>query len=112
MNNSFIFDFEFKSNGKHHVTLYKNRIEIEHHGAMNKLVKGTSGKVIIYLSKLSAIEIKTQGLTTGYIEFMVSGMSHTRETMDKINQYIIIRRRTETTVQTAKTLVRFINAMM
>ena len=112
MNNSFIFDFEFKSNGKHHVTLYKNRIEIEHHGAMNKLVKGTSGKIIIYLSKLSAIEIKTQGLTTGYIEFMVSGMSHTRETMDKIKQDNVIEFSNDKDVQMAKRLVELINEMM
>lgn len=112
MNNDFLFDYEFKSSGKHHVRVYKNRIEITHKGIMNKMIKGTSGKLIIYLNKLSTIEFKHTGALTGYIEFMASGLSHEKETLHKVEHDNVIEFNSKEDNQMADRLVEIINDLM
>lgn len=112
MSENYLFEYEFTSNGKHHVKVFKNRIEIEHGGLRNRLVKGSSGKLIIYVSKLSAIEVKHTSLTTGYVEFMASGLSHERETTDKVKQDNVIMFNSEQDNRMADTLVEIINDLM
>lgn len=107
-----LFTYTFTSNGKHTVNVFENRIEIEHHGLKNRIVKGTSGKIIIYLSKLSAIEIKNTGLVTGYVEFLTSGFSHTSETLDKMKKDNIIEFDDKQENRIANDLVEIINDLI
>lgn len=80
-----IFEYDFTSNGKYHVELYKNRIEITAQGMFNLLTKGITGTVIIPINKISAIEY-----TGGILEFVVSGMGHNDSNSDKIKSDNII----------------------
>ena len=80
-----IFEYDFTSNGKYHVELYKNRIEITAQGMFNLLTKGITGTIIIPINKISAIEY-----TGGILEFVVSGMGHNDSNSDKIKSDNII----------------------
>ena len=83
-----IFEYDFTSNGKYHVELYKNRIEITVDGALNLLVKkGINGTIIIPINKISAIEYTVDG---DILEFVVSGMSHNDSYKDKIRSDNVI----------------------
>ena len=80
-----IFEYDFTSNGKYHVELYNNRIEITAQGMFNLLTKGITGTIIIPINKISAIEY-----TGGILEFVVSGMGHNDSNSDKIKSDNII----------------------
>ena len=80
-----IFEYDFTSNGKYHVELYKNRIEITAQGMFNLLTKGITGTIIIPINKISAIEY-----TGGILEFVVSGMGHNDSNRYKIKSDNII----------------------
>ena len=77
-----IFEYDFTSNGKYHVELYNNRIEITVEGTFNLLVKKwINGTIIIPINKISAIEYTVDG---DILEFVVSGMDHNNSYKDKI----------------------------
>ena len=83
-----IFEYDFTSNGKYHVELYNNRIEITVDGTLKLLVKkGINGTIIIPINKISAIEYTVDG---DILEFVVNGMSHNDSYKDKIRSDNVI----------------------
>ena len=72
---SSIFEYDFDNECT--VTIFKNRVELNHHGIVSKATKGVTGKIIIYIKHLSGIEYhKSTSLTNGYVELVALGFPH------------------------------------
>lgn len=101
-----LFEGEFK---KQTVIVYSNRVEIIYKESIVKLAsKGLTGKFIIYLKHLNAIEYNTGG----HIEFMTSSLGHTQSTFNKTYADNVIDFNVKKEGKLAEELINTINALM
>ena len=62
-----------KSNGKYTIEVDANCIKVAQKGFMNMMNKGLSGTKTYPFSSLSSIQFKEPGITTGYLQFILTG---------------------------------------
>lgn len=55
------------------VELWPNKVMIHRRGMMNAVNVGLTGDKDIYLDRITGIQVKKPGMTTGYIQFAVQG---------------------------------------
>lgn len=62
-----------KSNGKYTIEVDSNCVKVTQKGFMNMMNKGLSGTKVYPFSSLSSIQFKEPGITTGYLQFILTG---------------------------------------
>ena len=73
-----IYSCEFQSGTKTVVNVYKNRIEFMHTSIKSMMLNGVTGRTIIYLKNLAAIE-----MLGDKIEFISAGFFHNESEINK-----------------------------
>lgn len=58
---------------KNRVELWSNKVTIHHSGMLNAVNVGLTGDKDIYLDRITGVQVKKPGMTTGYIQFAVQG---------------------------------------
>lgn len=64
-----------KSNGKYTVEVTSGAIKVTQKGALNVLNKGLVGTKTFSINRLSGVQLKDPGMTTGYLQFILMGSS-------------------------------------
>ena len=63
----------FKSNGKYNVEVTHGAIKVTQKGALNMINRGLVGTKTFSINRLSGIQLKDPGMTTGYLQFILIG---------------------------------------
>lgn len=62
-----------KSNGKYTVEITRKSVKVTQKGVSNVLTKGIVGTKTFALNRMSGVQYKKPGMTTGYLQFIVIG---------------------------------------
>ncbi|RQW65991.1 DUF4429 domain-containing protein [Listeria sp. SHR_NRA_18] len=79
-NNQFLFEKPAKTQ----VIIDEHFIRITRKGAMNKINVGSSGEKAIKISNINSVQLKEPGMTSGYIQFTLSGNSNSQGILDAV----------------------------
>lgn len=63
----------FKSNGKFDVLIEKDTIKVTPRGVLNAMSIGLVGEKVYSVNNISGVQLKTPGLTTGYLQIILIG---------------------------------------
>ncbi|MBS7577629.1 MULTISPECIES: SHOCT domain-containing protein [unclassified Enterococcus] len=66
-------EYIFKSNAKAYIKILDDKIIITKKGLLNAINQGLKGEKTIFIKNISAIQVKKNGLTTGYLQFSLIG---------------------------------------